>query len=212
MTALGVKDGLTWASGHTVTDFVDGVQANTMRLGHELTRDGLDRFKHNTELNTPVQTAHLRDSYRIDPLIHYGPHEGLRAAAYAWEGRFYTEVEYAEYVERGTGLWGPEHRKYEIRPKKPGGVLAFAPYMRGGHGGVIFDVHESPAKGGTVVVRYVMHPGSPGAAMFRIGAVQTEAEVDQWAAEALRRWQRDSQDAAALTVGHNVQWTGSGFD
>lgn len=206
-----VADGLEWVGGHTVENLVDGIQAATMRLGHELTRDGLERFRSNTADNTPVATARLRDSYRIDPYIRYGAAEGLRAAAYAWEGRFYTEVAYAEYVERGTGLWGPAHRKYRIEPKNPGGVLAFAPYMRQG-GGVVIDLHGEPAKGGKVVVRYVMHPGSPGAAMFRIGAVLTEAEVDEWAHEALRRWQRDCEDAAILTVDHNVAWRGSGFD
>jgi hypothetical protein len=181
-------------------DMLDDMDAATLAAGRRMAEDLGDRFKHNIEINTPVETRLLRDSYRISP-IHYRPVPGLLGfMAYAWEGTVFTEVEYAPYVEHGTGLWGPKRAKYKIEPKEPGGVLAFAPYMRNAAGGVILDVAGSPSRGNTVFTRHVMHPGSPGAAMFRIGAVITEAEADEWSYQALRMWERAVRSPSHLPV------------
>jgi hypothetical protein len=56
-------------------------------------------------------------------------------------------------------LWGPEHRKYLILPKRPGGFLAWR-----GPGGMIF-------------ARAVWHPGSPGQHMVQIAAAAVEIEM-----------------------------------
>ena len=71
-------------------------------------------------------------------------------------------MEYAPYVEDGTGLWGPKHAKYEIKPKRPGGWLRWI----------------DPMTGDPVFARRVMHPGWPGNHMFAIGAALTEQEFD----------------------------------
>jgi hypothetical protein len=169
--------------------FVDKLDDANMRAGHRLAEDLGNRFKHNIEINTPVETRVLRDSYQITP-IRYEPVQRIAYTAYAWQGEVLTEVHYAPFVERGTGLWGPRRRKYKIEPKTPGGVLAFQPYMRT-NGSVVLDVAGSPSKGGMVIVRYVMHPGSPGAHMFQIGAIITEHEADEWSYQAMRQWERD---------------------
>lgn len=202
--------------GTTLDEWMDGVERATMRLGERLAEDALERYRHNVEINTPVETGALRSSYRVSD-VRYGQELRMTGLAvgysvYAWTGSVYTEIEYAEYVERGTGLWGPEHKKYVIKPKQPGGVLAFSPYMKKA-GGVVMDVAGHPASGGPVVVRYVMHPGSPGAAMFRIGAVITEAETEEWSHRALSEWRRDAErPEALLSVSAGVQWRGGGLD
>ena len=66
-----------------------------------------------------------------------------------------------KWLTEGTGLYGPKHKKYPIRPKKPGGVLAFPslykPRTRPGAGGQ----YKGPGKssGPTVFTEEVMHPG-----------------------------------------------------
>lgn len=201
--------------GATLGEWVDGVEEATLRAGERFAKDGQARFLHNVGINTPVETGLLRDSYRASGIEYgagaYRTGSGVSFAIYSWTGRVYTEVEYAPYVEYGTGLWGPEHKKYEIKPRNPGGVLAFAPYLKGPAGGVVMDVHGGVSKTGKVVVRYVMHPGSPGAAMFRIGAVITEAEAEEWGQEAARQWQRDSDDPGLLRVSADVGFAGA-FD
>lgn len=179
--------------------------------GQRIAEDGLDAMEHNIEINTPVETRHLRDSYKQRAIV-YGAYDAATGAdwgygardaagrwthgtkAYAWTGTVFTEVDYALYVEKGTGLWGPRHAKYKIAPKKPGGMLAFQPYHRTAAGGVILDVHSgSPSKSGTIFVRYVMHPGSPGAEMFQIGTILTEAQKDHWSETGLRLFEADLQ-------------------
>lgn len=194
---------LEW-TGDTVVDLCDRAETAYMEAGARMALDLGEHFRDNIEVNTPVETRRLRDSYEISP-IHYGPVMGLGYVAYAWEGTVFTEVSYAEYVERGTGLWGPKHAKYKIEPKTPGGVLAFEPYMRHASGAVVLDIGHNVVKGGTIMVRYVMHPGSPGAAMFRIGAVITEHEADEWSYRALRMWERATQDKHLATVESGVR-------
>lgn len=86
-----------------------------------------------------------------------------------------TEIEYAPYVEHGTGLWGPRAARYEIRPKRPDGWLRWI----------------DPMTGQPVFAKRVMHPGSPGAHMFAIGASLTEAEFDRLIQARLTRWARE---------------------
>jgi hypothetical protein len=179
--------GFEWVERVDIEDFVDGLIDETILTGYELARDGLARFQSNIEINTPVATSALRESYKQTDIDYVLAQHGV-AAVYAWEGTVFTEIAYAEHVEYGTGLWGPKHAKYKIEPKTPGGVLKFAPYSRGANGAVILDVQNGVVKGGPVFARYVMHPGSPGAAMFRIGATLTEHQVNEWSAQAMLRW------------------------
>lgn len=176
-------------------DLVASLKRATDDCGHALADNMVDVGMDNIQKNTPVETYHLREGYKRTP-ITYGQvaslgYTSLRWSAYAWSGSVYTEVEYAPFVESGTGLFGPKRKKYKIAPKKPGGVLAFSPYARMPNGGVILDVSGAPRKGGgDIFVRFVMHPGSPGQHMFKIGAEITEHEKERWSAEPLRLWKQ----------------------
>lgn len=179
-------------SGATLSDLVANLDPASKRAGHNLADAMVDHGKGLIERNTPVETHHLRSSYKRTAILYkqdLGALSSIRWSAYVWTGKVFTEVEYAEFVERGTGLWGPKHKKYKIEPKTPGGVLAFSPYSRMPNGGVILNVQGAPTRSGkTVMVRFVMHPGSPGQHMFQIGTIMTEAQVEQWSREPLRLW------------------------
>lgn len=169
------------------------LERESQKTGRRLAEAMVKHGQTNIERNTPVETYHLRQSYKRTRIEHKQDsllgYTSVRWSAWVWTGKVYTEVEYAPYVEAGTGLWGPKRRKYKIEPKKPGGVLAFTPYERLPNGSVVLDVQGAPTKGGgPVVVRFVMHPGSPGQHMFRIGATLTEDEYKEWSAEPLRLW------------------------
>lgn len=182
--------------GDRLVPLINRLDRASYRAGHRMADRMVSRGRENIRLNTPVATFHLRNTYKRTG-ISYGQlaslgYTSIRWAAYAWTGKVYSEVEYAPFVEMGTGLWGPKRKKYKIQPKKPGGVLAFTPYDRTPNGSVILDVEGAPSKtGGLVTVRFVMHPGSPGNHMFQIGAELTEHEVAEWSLEPLRLWKSE---------------------
>jgi hypothetical protein len=93
---------------------------------------------------TPKDTGHLAESWKTKPVTKESVVQGYKAYVTGVE----TDVDYAPYVEHGTGLWGPKHAPYPIRPKTPGGVL-----------------HFFTREGREVFTKLVMHPGSPGAHM-----------------------------------------------
>lgn len=183
--------------GDNLVDMIDHLQRVSMRTGHRMAENMQKQGEHNIRINTPVATFHLRESYKRSPIKRQLASTELNWAAYAWEGTVYTEVEYALFVELGTGLWGPKRKKYKIAPKKPGGVLAFTPYMHMPNGGVILDVQGAPVAGKLITVRFVMHPGSPGQHMFKIGTTLTEAEYREWSAEPLRLWKSEVESRVA---------------
>lgn len=181
--------------GQKIGPVLRRLEKATNPTGRRLADAMVGRGKSNIEKNTPVETYHLRNSYKRTRIEHKQDstlgYTSFRWSMWVWTGKVYTEVEYAPFVEAGTGLWGPRRAKYKIQPKKPGGVLAFTPYERLPGGAVILDVQGKPTAGGdTVVVRFVMHPGSPGQHMFRIGATLTEEEYKEWSAEPLRLWKQ----------------------
>jgi hypothetical protein len=116
---------------------------------------------------TPVDTKHLQDSIRQKPVIRILDTRGRTV----YESGAETDVEYAPYVEHGTGLWGPKHAKYVIEPKNPDGWLHW-----------VNDMGED------VFAKRVWHPGSPGAHMFAIGAGIVEAELPEIVGPHLERW------------------------
>lgn len=118
--------------------------------------------------NTPVRSGNLRTSwYKSPPLgAHHRP-------GY-YEASVVTEVEYAPYVEEGTGLYGPRHRSYEIVPKT-GSALRW----------------RDPRTGKWVWARRVTHVGSRGAHMARLGTEMVEARLDQIAEPTLQRLERE---------------------
>lgn len=79
------------------------------------------------------------------------------------------------YVNYGTGLYGPEHRKYLILPKKPGGSLHWVDRLTG---------QDRFAKS-------VMHPGSPGHHMLEISASMLEASWVRLVRPVMNNWSRE---------------------
>lgn len=118
------------------------------------------------KMNTPIETGELRAEI----------HEALTVVTISplgekvYEGGSESNLEYAVFVENGTGLWGPKHAKYVIRPRNPNGWLRWI-----------------GKDGSPVFAKEVMHPGSPGNHMFAIGVALTEHEFDQIAAPSVER-------------------------
>jgi hypothetical protein len=122
-----------------------------------------------TKANTPVRFGVLRRSIKQKRVTVQPSPRGL-----SYESGCETDVEYAPYVEYDTGIYGPRGRKYEIRPKRPGGWLRWI----------------DPVTGDPVFAKRVMHPGSPGNHMFFIGASITEHEFETLVQPILTRWAR----------------------
>lgn len=153
-----------------------------------MARTGGDKLVELTVRNTPIDTGNLRTSwYQLPMRVEFrGTHQAYRSGVA-------TDVSYAPYVEAGTGKYGPRGQPYEIRPKTPGGVLAFRP--RTG----TFSSMMTPETGGMVFVKRVMHPGSPGAHMVASAAAYLDATFATALAEDLEHWKRD-QEAQAYTA------------
>jgi hypothetical protein len=139
--------------------------------GDEVASRVLQEFQDLTVRNTPIKYGNLRSSWHT-----IGPSRTL----WGWTGDVQTEVSYAPHVEFGTGLWGPKHSKYLIKPKKAGGALSW------------FD----PLTGKRVFASSVMHPGSPGAHMVLNASVKTEALIEEISAPIMRRWAQRAERLA----------------
>jgi len=106
--------------------------------------------------NTPIDHGTLRAEIHEKLMVVYRNARGETV----YETGSESSLEYAPYVEHGTGLWGPKHARYEIRPKRPDGWLRWI----------------DPHTGQPVFAKRVMHPGSPGNHMFAIGTAIAEHE------------------------------------
>lgn len=146
--------------------------APTKRAVRRMAAKGGERMVHWAVKNTPVATGHLRQSWKQKKLMPV-----RRGRADGWESGVETSVAYAPDVEWGTGLWGPSHQKYEIKPKKPDGFL-----------------HWIDAKTGKdVFAKRVMHPGSPGHHMVAIAATMVEHEFDTMMEPILLQWKHQQE-------------------
>jgi hypothetical protein len=156
---------MAYVGGSLAPWFDSGPNLRFLRRG---AARGGERLTTLTEMNTPVDTGRLRGSWRTKPVMLLVDSRGRTAARSGTE----TSVDYAPYVEYGTGLWGPKGTPYEIRPKKPDGWL-----------------HWKDAKTGEdVFARRVMHPGSPGNHMVAIAVGILEGELDRVLQPLLLRW------------------------
>ena len=121
---------------------------------HQIAEDVSDFMLAAVVALTPEDTGHLKGSWKKKPLT---PTIDWLRRGVAWETGVETSVEYAPYVEYGTGLYGPRRMKYEIRPKKPGGWL-----------------HWTDKAGEDHFARVVWHPGSKGQHMVARTLTLTE--------------------------------------
>lgn len=124
--------------------------------------------------NTPVFTGNLRESWEVSDEIR----RTMTAFGIGYKADWLNQVEYAEYVDLGTGLWGPEHRKYLILPRTPGGTLHWVDRLTG---------EDRFAKS-------VMAPGSPGHHMLAISAAMLESSWTHIVRPALDHWVREVEN------------------
>lgn len=137
------------------------------RAAHRMADIGRARLHELIVLHTPVDTGHLRTTWKDEPIVVVVDERG----EIVYRTGVFTEDEIAPYVEHGTGLWGPRHAKYEIRPKKPGGML-----------------HFLTPEGAHVFTKLVRHPGSPGAHMVAISVGELEAALPALLQAELELW------------------------
>lgn len=105
-----------------------------------------------------------------------------------WEGGVETDDEVAGFLETGTGLYGPHHQAYWIRPKKPGGTLRF----------------WSRRDGNWVFAKEVLHPGIRPQRPLAIAMAVTEHELDRVLASDLDAWRRMWESMVALSATRRV--------
>lgn len=155
---MGYKGGklAPWFDSSPVDSFMKAAVVTVAAEGREI-----------AEKNTPIQTGDLRRAWESEKK----PHKAVTFVGVGWSASWSNSVEYAQYVNYGTGLFGPEHKKYLILPKKPGGTL-----------------HWVDKGGADVYAGGVMHPGSPGNFMLEISADYVEATWQRLVKPALRHW------------------------
>jgi hypothetical protein len=113
--------------------------------------------------NTPVDSGDLRASWQTKPTVRLVDGRGRTV----YESGTWTDVWYADFVERGTGLYGPYHHRIIAKPGTtfswigPDGRRLFARSTKGMHG----------------------------AHMVAYGVAKTEAEFDAIVAQSMREWQ-----------------------
>ena len=162
---------------------------SSVRAAHNMLRLGTTYAVGVAKEATPEDTGHLVRGWEVDP--HVG--RTMTFIGSGWEQRWQNEVDYAVYVNYGTGLYGPEHRKYLILPKRPGGVLHWVDRLTGED----------------MFARAVMHPGQPGKHMLEISAQSLEAAMENVVRPALRNWVRETERQNPTAV---ITWTRPGYD
>src|SRR3954468_17110478 len=109
-----------YVGGSLVSLFDRDQQERTRVAARRMAHRAGDRMTELTVMNTPIDSGNLRTSWYQIPTTRVrhllGP---------AYQSGVATDVDYAPHVEYGTGLWGPKHAYYEIKPKDPNGVLVF---------------------------------------------------------------------------------------
>jgi hypothetical protein len=133
---------------------------------------GGDRLHDYTVAFTPIRTGNLATSW-----YRKGTRFELHGASQAYVARVATDVDYAPYVNYGTGLWGPEHRKYLIEPHPPRELLSWI----------------DPLTGKRVYRRRVWHPGSEGHHMVEKAASMVSATLREMMSEDLRVYKVETE-------------------
>ena len=155
-------------------------QTPAHRAAQRMASTGGDRLHAAIAENTPVRTGNLRTSWYREPTV---PESHGSATAYV--SRVRTDVDYAPYVNYGTGLFGPKHAKYLIEPHPPKRFLSWI----------------DPATRRRVFYRQVWHPGSPGAHMIQYGAGLVEGLANEILLGDLEVFKREMEAQAIQAQG-----------
>lgn len=174
--------------GATLTPLFDADPSE--RALRRMARRGADRMLDYVVANSPIDSGNLRTSWRTKAL-----RIEVRAGRWAYATGVETDVDYAPFVEHGTGKWGPTGMPYVIEPKHPGGSLRFQPRT----GGVVQSGLGAgqPEVGGFIYRKRVLHPGSPGQHMLATAVAMTEATLNATMEPELRRWKAEQEALAA---------------
>jgi len=159
-----------YSGGSLVPWFQEEFTTETARA---MAEKGGKELKRRVEAKTPVDTGHLKESWELKAVSRNADYLGLTAFSSGVE----THVDYAPYVEHGTGLWGPTHAKYPIRPKDPGGVLHWLDFF-----------------GRDVFRKSVMHPGSKGVHMVAEAVAELAHNTDILLQPELQRWAHHTEN------------------
>lgn len=159
--------------GDSLLGAVRGVIGVTDAFLDRFAREVGDELLFLVVANSPVRTGRLKRSWRLD--VRSGRLDGERV----FEAKVRTGVRYAPEVEFGTGLYGPKHARYPIRPKTPGGWLSWV----------------DPKTGKRQFRRLVMHPGSAGRQMVRLSLDEVGATLELKFERASRRWRTEGEVA-----------------
>lgn len=169
-----------------LVELVDAYEQASDRAARRIADAGVDRLERNVRRRTPIDTNPFRNRpERPRGALKRSVHrlEGLRRVvsggrpSYSQDVVSYDPV--ADYVEFDT----PPH---VIRPRIAGGYLHFQ--SRDGFTGRD-GVYYPP--GTWVTVAEVHHPGTKGQHMFSLGALDTEAELPDFARGPLAQWKRE---------------------
>lgn len=136
---------------------------------------GGDRLHDYIVAFTPIKTGNLATSwYRKET------RRELHGTSTAYVAPVASDVDYAPYVNYGTGLWGPEHRKYLIEPHPPNKFLSWI----------------DPLTGKRVFARRVWSPGSEGHHMIEKSGSVIHATLDAMMLPELETYKREAEAAA----------------
>lgn len=170
-------------------DFEDDAK----NLSRDLAKEGGSRLTDAVRTLTPVGHNPFQEGYVPGHLLASIAQKitvvyfDAAIGATVYESGTETNVDYAVYVENGTGLWGPARAMYEIRPKKPDGWLRF---------------HD--AAGNVIFAKRVLHPGSPGAHMFTRGAALADEQFREWADREVEHWSVDREAQIVIRAREKV--------
>lgn len=144
------------------------------RALYRMADKGGDRLHEFIVAFTPIKTGNLATSwYRKPVAVRY------TGSSPEFTSTVATDVDYAPYVNYGTGLWGPEHRKYLIEPHPPNEYLTWI----------------DPLTGRRVYARRVWHPGSEGHYMIENAGSVVHAGLNEMMLPELERYKREAEVA-----------------
>jgi hypothetical protein len=148
--------------------FPDAPARQTVR---RITDKGGDLMLAQVKAHTPVESGELKASWLSTPAK-----PGFDLLGFFFKRTVFTEVSYAPYVEYPTGLYGPKHAKYPIRPKDPAGWL-----------------HWVGKDGKDHFAKLVMHPGSKGAFMLAKAMHDVKVELPIFGMAGVEEWVKEME-------------------